>query len=296
MKREDLFFRLSRESLGVTRTLGLVLQNAWMQSQTSKNSNEIGVMEINYGISCARKNYFKQFQGAIKKRIISGFYMDLWSDLLQKANDEKKKNTDRPASHFLIDPIRKDYLNIFCENFLIHLLEESRTSKYGGKYNLYCFDFDICVENNIKFAEEKDEFTAARFIYDSILSKYDAYFVSEKIKSYKCTKCGKIYTEEEMSKHKVKRCYECDLVLQEIIHKELPKTEGNYAEVEIKILGIIGGTPNESEALSAQEIADAVGCSRQKVSLWGSRVLLKKNLIKITHKNNETRNYYYDSN
>jgi len=294
IKKDDLCFRLSRESLGITRTLGLILQNAWIQSQTNQSSNEVGIMEINYGISCARKTYFKQFQGAVKKRAIPGFYMDMWSDLLQKANDEKKKYPDRPASHILIDPIRKEYLNILCENFLIHLLEESRTSKYGGKYNLYCFDFDICSENNIKFAEDKDEFTAARFIYDPVLSKYDAYFLSEKIRSFKCNKCNKIYNEEDIQKHKVKRCYECDEVLEEIIHKDLPKTLGNYAEVEIKILGTIGSL-NEKDAMPAQDIADAVGCSRQKVSLWGSRVLLKKDLIKVKHKNDEKRNYYYDA-
>lgn len=294
LKKEVLYHRLAREALGVPRTIGLILQNAWIQCQSNGSSTEskIGLQEINFGMRSARKMYSKQFQGSIKKRLIPGFYMDLWNSILEKALSEKAKHSDRPASHILIDPIRKDYMNLFCENFLIHYLEESRTSKYGGNYNLYSIDYDICLDNNIKYAEEKDEFTAVRFVYDSVLSKYDAYFTKDKIKSYKCNQCGKIYEEKDVSKFKVKRCFEDDTKLEEIIHKEMPRTEGNYAEVEIKILGLISSLI-KGEEMSAQEIADAVGCSRQKVSLWGSKFLAKKKLINIIHK--DGRNYYYST-
>ena len=69
----------------------------------------------------------------------------------------------------------------------------------------------------------------------------------------------------------------------------IPKTEGNYAEVEIKILGQISSL-TLAEAMNAREIADAVGCTTQKVSLWGSRVLSKKGLINIAQRD---KNYYY---
>lgn len=209
--------------------------------------------------------------------------------MLQK---KKNKAPDRPASHFLVDPSRKHYLNYFCENFLIHFLEENRSSKYGGKYNLYAIDFDICIDHDIKYAEDKDEFTAIRFIYDNVLSEYDPYFVSEKLKSYKCPTCNKIYEEEKVAHAKVKRCFEDDTVLTEIIHKESPQTSGNFAEVEVKILGLIT-TLEKDEAMSAQEIADAVGCSRQKVALWGTKVLAKKQLISIIE--GSERNLYYKS-
>ncbi|MDU6113432.1 MAG: hypothetical protein E6649_03400 [Paeniclostridium sordellii] len=290
-KKDLIYYRLARQAMGVPRTIGLVLQNAWIQCEsTSSGDFRIGLQELNYGTRATRKIYFKQFQGSIKSKLIPGFYMDLWSDILEKSLLEKGKHPDRPASHILIDPVRKDYMNILCENFLIHFLEEGRSSKYGGYYNLYSIDYDICIDNNIKYAEEKDEFTAARFIYDSILSKYDAYFIKDKIKSYRCPECGKMYDEKEVYKQKVKRCFEDDCKLEEIIHKESPRTNGNFAEVEIKILGLISMLKKE-EAMSAQDIADAVGCSRQKVSIWGSKVLFKNNLINIEEQNG--KNHYY---
>jgi hypothetical protein len=185
--------------------------------------------------------------------------------------------------------LKKDYLNILCENFHLHFLSENTASKYGGSYNLYSIDFDICNEYNIKYAEEKDEFTAARFIYDTVLSAFDPYFTKEKSKSYRCPKCHKIYDEHEVVKSKVKRCFEDDELLIEIIHSDIPRTEGNFAEVEIKILGQISSL-NLVEAMNAREIADAVGCTIQKVSIWGSKVLSKKGLINIDVRD---KNYYY---
>lgn len=84
----------------------------------------------------------------------------------------------------------------------------------------------------------------------------------------------------EVAQAKVKRCFECDEKLEEIIHKDVPISDGNYTEVEVKILGIIA-TLSKEEAMSAAEIGDAVGCSYQKVANWCSKVLAKKELINI---------------
>ncbi|WP_215112418.1 MULTISPECIES: hypothetical protein [unclassified Exiguobacterium] len=293
MKKDELCHRLARASLGVTRTLGWILQNAWMQSMNSDGTfGKIKMQDLNFGIRSARKMHYKQFQGSVKGNLIPGYYMDMWSKIIEKAVKEKNKHPGRPASHILLDPIRKDYMNIFCENFMLTLLEESRSSKAGGNYNLYVIDYDICMDLNIKFAEDKDEFTAIRFIYDSVLSDFDPYFIKEKIKSYKCPKCGLIYEESEVARAKVKRCHEDDEKLEEIIHKEVPISKGNFVEVETKILGLINDL-NEDEAMSAQEIADVVGCSRHKVSNWGSKVLARKKLIKIKIKDN--KNYYFSN-
>ena len=289
IKQDVLYNRLARQALGVPRTIGLILQHAWQQS-CGGNDEQIGLQEINYGIRGARKIYFKQFQGSVQKHLVPGFYMEMWNRILEKALSEKIKHPDRPASHLLVDPIRKEYLNVFCENFIIHLLEENRSSKVGGSYNLYSLDYDICMDHNIKYAEAKDEFTAIRFIYDSVLSEFDAYFTKEKLRSYKCNKCGRIYDEKELFQYNVKRCFTDDEKLEEIIHMEVPRTQGNYAEVEIKILGLIS-TLEEEEAMSAQEIADAVGCSRPKVSNWGSRVLARRGQICLKQKGG--KNYYY---
>lgn len=290
VSKEQIYSRITRESIGVPRTVGMILQHAFIQAQTNSSDEKIGLSELNYGISSARKTYQRQFQGSIKAKLIPGFYMDLWNAILSKAIAEKNKHPDRPASHFLVDPIRKDYLNLLCENFHVHFLSENVASKYGGTYNLYSIDFDICNDHNIKYAEEKDEFTAIRFVYDKVLSNFDPYFTKEKSKSYRCPKCNRIYEENEVIQAKVKRCFDDDEKLEEIIHLEMPKTEGNYAEVEIKIIGQISSL-NKDEAMSAREIADAVGCTIQKVSIWGTRVLAKKGLINIEPR--DGKNYYF---
>jgi hypothetical protein len=286
--KNEIISRIARESIGVTRTIGLILQNAWKQAEIGNNA--IGLSEVNYGIRAARKTYFKQYEGAVKRKLIPGFYNDMWNALIGKALQEKDKHSDRPASHLLIDPKRNHYLNVFKENFIIHLLEESRSSKYGGNYNLYSIDYDICQDLNIKYAESKDQYTGIRFIYDDVLSAFDGYFTNEQLISYKCPKCGKIYQEREVSHAKVKRCFEDDFKLEEIIHQEFEITDGNFAEVEVKILGLITMLGIEDN-MSAVEIANSVGCNRQKVSAWCSRVLAPKGDVLIEVKNG--KNYYY---
>lgn len=252
---------------------------------------EVLLSVLNYeysdGINFANANCH-QFVKFIK---VCGLDMDMWNSLLKRALDEKSKDSNRPASHFMIDPIRKKYLNIFCENFMVHCLEDSRASKCGGNYVLYAIDYDICNDNSIIYANQKDEFTAIRFIYDSVFQAYDCYFLKDRIKSYKCPVCNRIYDEKEVAQVKVKRCFECDEKLEEIIHKDVPISDGNYTEVEVKILGIIA-TLSKEDAMSAAEISAAVGCNIQKVAIWGSKVLAKKGLINIEKR--EARNYYYD--
>jgi hypothetical protein len=275
----EMIYRITRETLGVSRTIGIILQNAFVQASSNADS-KIGLAEINYGISSARKTYQKQFTGSVKKRLVPGFNLDMWGAILAKATEEKNKFPDRPASHFMADPIRKDYLNVLCENFLIHFMSENVTSKHGGKYNLYSIDYDVCSEYNIKYADKKDEYTPIRFIYDSILSEFDPYFLESKQKSYKCPECKKIYAEEDVKHVKFKRCFEDDVKLIEIIHQEAPVTNGNFAEVEIRIIGLISQLLPD-EALTAREVADSVGCTVQKVSAWAGKVLGKKGEISI---------------
>ena len=285
----EIISRIARESIGVTRTIGLILQNAWKQAEVK--DHKIGLTEINYGIRSARKTYQKQYDGALKRHLIPGYYNDIWNSIIKRANSEKNKHPDRPASHILIDPNRSKYFNVFKENFLLHLLEEGRASKYGGNYDLYSIDYDICQDLNIKYAENKDEYTGIRFIYDDVLSEYDSYFTDLKLKSYRCPQCKKVYQEDDFPLAvKIKRCFDDDEKLDEVIHQEFEVYGENLAEVEVKILGLIAMLSQE-EALSAVEVANSVGCTRQKVSAWCTRVLEPKNEIRIIKK--ENKNYYY---
>ncbi|HHF2904842.1 TPA: hypothetical protein ACPJZ5_002640 [Vibrio diabolicus] len=290
---KEIIYRITRETLGVSRTIGIILQNAFIQA-SSNSDGKIGLAEINYGISSARKTYQKQFSGSIKKRLVPGFNLDMWTAILEKAIEEKNKFPDRPASHFMADPLRKDYLNVLCENFLIHFISENVTSKHGGNYNLYSIDYDVCSEFNIKYADKKDEYTPIRFIYDSVLSQFDPYFLESKQKSYKCPECKKIYAEEEVKQAKVKRCFEDDSKLVEIVHQEAPVTNGNFAEVEIRVLGLISQLSLD-EALTAREVADCVGCTRQKVSNWAGKVLGRKGEINVDKSSSPYKYYSSDA-
>lgn len=285
----QIIYRITRATLGVSRTIGIILQNAFIQASANKDC-KIGLAEINYGMSSARKTYQKQFTGIVKRKLVPGFQMDMWNSVLSRAIKEKNKFPDRAASHFMVDPLRREYLNVLCENFLIHFISENITSKHGGNYNLYSIDYDICNEYNIKYADKKDEYTPIRFIYDDVLSEFDPYFLGSKQKSYKCPECGKIYSEEEVKQVKIKRCFDDDTKLDEIIHQEVPVTDGNFAEVEIKILGLISELQKE-EAMTAREIADSVGCTVQKVSAWAGRVLAKKDEVKVD-KEHKPHKYY----
>ena len=162
--------------------------------------------------------------------------------------------------------------------------------KVGTITDRFYFGKDIIIGRDI-YPIYLDLSDFVRFIYDSVFQAYDCYFLKDRIKSYKCPVCNRIYDEKEVAQVKVKRCFECDEKLEEIIHKDVPISDGNYTEVEVKILGIIA-TLSKEDAMSAAEISAAVGCNIQKVAIWGSKVLAKKGLINIEKR--EARNYYYD--
>ena len=118
--KEQVFSRITKEAIGVPRTIGMILQQSFVQAQTNSTDNKIGLTELNYGISSARKTYQRQFEGSIKRKLLPGFYMDMWNAIIAKAVSEKNKHPDRPSSHLLVDPVRKEYLNVLCENFHLH--------------------------------------------------------------------------------------------------------------------------------------------------------------------------------
>lgn len=75
--KDSVTERISTEAMGVPRSIGLILQNAWIQTTASKNIKKIGMQELNYGIRATRKTYFKQFSGCNKNsitfRILHGY-------------------------------------------------------------------------------------------------------------------------------------------------------------------------------------------------------------------------------
>ena len=105
-RREEILARITREAMGVPRTIGLILQHSLGQAECSTLDNRISLKDINFGMRATRKIYFQQFQGAIKSKLIQGHYMDMWNSILEKAlkEKEKTKKNPRPSSHILLDP------------------------------------------------------------------------------------------------------------------------------------------------------------------------------------------------
>lgn len=70
--KKEIIFRITRESMGVPRTIGIILQNALIQAETEGENKKISIKDINVGLRYAKKMYMQQFQGAVKKKIIPG--------------------------------------------------------------------------------------------------------------------------------------------------------------------------------------------------------------------------------
>ena len=78
--KSEILRRISREAMGVPRTIGLILQNALTQEEV-RNEKFIQLSDINVGIRETRKIYFKQFQGAVQKKVIPGFYKSMFDTI-----------------------------------------------------------------------------------------------------------------------------------------------------------------------------------------------------------------------
>lgn len=83
--KSEILRRISREAMGVPRTIGLILQNALTQAEV-RNEKFIQLSDINVGIRETRKIYFKQFQGAVQKKVIPGFCIPLWIKTISLLN------------------------------------------------------------------------------------------------------------------------------------------------------------------------------------------------------------------
>ena len=65
--RNELITRITRESLGVPRTIGIILQNALIQAEAEGENKKISIKDVNVGLRFAKKMYMQQFQGAVLK-------------------------------------------------------------------------------------------------------------------------------------------------------------------------------------------------------------------------------------
>jgi hypothetical protein len=280
---------LSRSAMGVPRTLGIVLKQAWSRARPAKR--RINKTDIDYGIRYAAKAYLNQLEGAAKGGVaLPEYVLDIYDAILSRAMSERTKIAS-PASHFMVLPrneVRLKYLSMF---FVVHLLTKGRTTKKEKlSRSLYCIDYGICLENNLGFTTDKNIMRQQRFAYDDDLAQFDTLFEKESEPKYICPTCGVVYRESELRiKGKVLTfCIDDRETLQKY---DLGALERRYTEEEIKIIGSIRSSLPEDH-LTARQVADDVGCYVQKVAKFGEK-LEREKIIGREKVEELNRNIYY---
>ena len=281
---------LSKSSMGVPRTLGIVVKEAWNRSVIQGRS-KISKTDVEYGVKYASKAYLKQFLGACGVAIPQ-FNNDIWDGLLQRAIRERAKSESGGASHFLALPEHESKLKWLHMFFLIHLIESGRTTKKEKESrNLYAFDYGICIENNIKYDTDKNLVRQQRFAYDDCLQPFDHLFQRNREPEFKCPVCQTVYRESELligGKILLSFCPRDKTDLMPLI--TTVHGISDFTEEEIKIVGAIRSAKQE-DRLIARRIADDVGCYVQKVSKFGER--LQKESVIQREKNEDEGKFIY---
>ena len=261
---------LSRSAMGVPRTIGIVLKQAWHRADSAKRT-KIRRADIDYGIRYASKAYLNQMMGASRDGLaIPEYVNDIWDGLLTRAIDERGKRKV-PASHFMVltrNESRLRYLNMF---FLVHLLTQGRTTKKERfTRSLYSFDYGVCLENNLGWGDEKNVIRQQRFAYDGALSEFDRFFQVRDETEYVCPSCGKVFAESDLmvGGARLTFCPTDKTDLEEIVHQG---SDRGFTEEEIKIIGAIRSA-SRAERLVARQVADDVGCYVQKVAKFGEKL------------------------
>jgi hypothetical protein len=235
---------LTRSAMGVPRTLGIVIKQAW--SRASQSDRKIKKSDIDYGIRYASRAYLDQLEGASKGGVALPEYVsDIWDAVLTRAVAEKAKGSE--ASHFMVLPKNEIRLKYLSMCFVVHLLTKGRTAKKDkSARSLYCIDYGICLENNLDFATDKNVLRQHRFAYDSDLEQFDKFFEKASEPKYSCPACGEVYRESELIiRGKVMAM--CVKDMTPLKKYDLLGLESRYTEEEIKIIGSIRSSLPEDQ-------------------------------------------------
>ena len=273
---KDTWIELSRESMGVPRTIGIVLQQAWYRAQGS-NPAKIKKSDIAYGIGHASKAYLNQMLYASKDGVaIPAYVGEIWEAIIERAMAERSKS-DSPASHFMVLPRNEAKLRLLNMFFVVHLITGGRTTKKEkASRSLYSIDYGICTENHLGYGDDKNVLRQQRFAYDDTLAQFDKYFEKHEEVTYVCPSCSAVYSEKELvvAGQTLRFCVKDKTDLQRLESK--PSTL-RYTEEEIKIIGAIRSS-SLTDQLTARQVADDVGCYVQKVAKFGEK-LDRENVI-----------------
>ncbi len=268
---EDLEYsvvEISKAAMGVPRTVGIILKQA-LSRNLSESSSGIRKSDIDYGIKYASKAYLNQFVGACGIAIPS-YYKDIWDSILDKAILERSKS-ETSSSHFMVLPRNEARLKYFNMFFISHLLTQGRTTKKDkASRSLYCFDYGVCIENNMLWGTDKNVIRQQRFAFDAVLEPFDHYFEVNKETQWKCPTCNAVYEEKELNVAGTILGF-CPKDKADLVIVNNSDEFSKYTEEEIKIVGAIRSSSEEDELL-ARHVADDVGCYVQKVAKFGEKL------------------------
>lgn len=265
----DAWRELSRSAMGVPRTIGIVLQHAWSRTATS-SSGRIRKSDIEAGIKYAGQTYLKQLIGASKNSVaIPAAAAQVWDQLLDRAMKERTKGGE--ASHFMLRSDSEIVIRYLTMFFVVHLITRGRTTKKDStSRNLYCFDYGICIENNLGFATDKNVIRQQRFAYDDEIDNYLPSSIDTEHSRWRCTDCGRVYHEADLQVAGTTLQFcphdRADLQLEQTSHPRM-----QFTEEEAKIIGAIRSA-GKKDKLLARRIADDVGCYVQKVAKFGEKL------------------------
>lgn len=281
---------LTNASMGVPRTLGIILKEAWNQTM-ARGKNKITLDDLKFGIKTSGDGYYGFFNGSVGK-IIPAFYGQMLEQIVERARLERKASPKKSAAMFMVGGFRDGHFKYLSENYLIHLIKKDETSVKGETgLSLYMLDWYFIDKYNLGFSVDRDVYRQQRFVYNDIMKKYDAYFTDTRL-AFRCPKCGKEYTQEQLFLAELNRYLDVcpvDYIKLERIEREYDSNE--YTEIERKIIGTIRNHSYEN-ALMAKEVAEIVGCSTMKVAKFAEKICKQSGIIKREKKNENVFRYF----
>ncbi len=281
---------LARASMGVPRTLGIILKESWNQTM-ARGKEKISLDDLKFGIKTSGDGYYGFFNGNIGP-VIPAFYGQMLKDIVERARAERKVSPGKSASMFMIGGFRDGHFKYLSENYLIHLVKKDETSVKGETgLSLYMLDWYFIDKYNLGFSIERDVYRQQRFVYNDIMKNYDAYFTDTRM-AFRCPECRSEYTQEQLFLPQLNQYLDVcpkDYTKLEKIEKEY--ISASYTEVERKIVGTIRNHSFEN-AIMAKEVADIVGCSTMKVAKFAEKLCKSSQVIRREKKNESVYRYF----
>lgn len=283
---------LTKSSMGVPRTLGIILKEAWNQT-ISRGKEKISLDDLKFGIKSSGDGYYGFFTGSVGS-VIPSFYGEMLKELVERARKERKSSPNKSAAMFMVGGFRDSHFKYLTENYLIHLVKKDETSVKGETgLNLYMLDWYFIDKYNLGFSLDRDVYRQQRFVYNDVMKNYDVYFTDTR-HEFVCPCCGIEYTMDQLYLPQLDMyldtCPRDRAKLESI--KNMDFEEGKYTEIERKIIGTIRNHSYEN-AILAREVAEIVGCSSIKVGKFAEKVCRETELISREKMKNDVSLRYF---